>query len=160
MSKRADETNKEIESIVYKTIKESNKNNNEVRKNYSSHKEPKIKIKKNSLAELLNDNKIDLVKLRKELKLKDSNGLLGEINEIEILERDLKKMSERLSKKSLNILKPIARSTIRESLLLNKEVIYNVGIENNKYRKKYFKLYNILTRLKDRKKLVEDFIIN
>lgn len=162
LSKRADETNKEIESIVYKTIKESNKINNEVRKNYSSHKEPKIKIKikKNSLAELLNDNKIDLVKLRKELKLKDSNGLLGEINEIEILERDLKKMSERLSKKRLNILKPIARSTIRESLLLNKEVIYNVGIEHNKYRKKYFKLYNILTRLKDRKKLVEDFIIN
>ena len=98
--------------------------------------------------------------MRKELKLKDSNGLLGEINEIEILERDLKKMSERLSKKRLNILKPIARSTIRESILLNKEVIYNVGIEHNKYRKKYFKLYNILPNLKNRRKCVENFIIN
>ena len=160
LSKRANETNNEIDSIVFKTIKESNKINCEVRKNYSSHKEPKIKIERNSLDELLKDNKIDLVKLRAELKLKDSNGLLGEINEIEILERDLKKMSKRLNKKRLNILKPIARSTIREALLLNKEVIYNVGIENNKYRKKYFKLYNILTRLRERKKLVENFIIN
>ena len=160
LSKRATETNKEIDFIAYKTINEANKINYEVKKNYSSHKEPKINIKTNSLSELLNDNKIDLSKLRKELKLKDSNGLLAEINEIEILEKDLKKMEKRLSKRRLNILKPIARSTIREDLLLKKRLIYNVGIEHIKYKKKYFKFYDIITSVKGRNKLVENFIIN
>ena len=160
ISKIACETNKEIESIAYKTINDANKINSEVRKNYSSHNEPKIKIKKNYLAELLNDTKIDLVKLRTNLKLKDSNGLLGEINEIEILEKDLKRMSKMLNKTNLNILKPIARGLIHKDLILNKRLIYNVGIEHRKSRKKYFKLYDILNNLKIRQKIVENYIID
>ena len=160
ISKIACESNKEIESIAYKTINDANKINSEVRKNYSSHNEPKIKIKKNYLAELLNDTKIDLVKLRTNLKLKDSNGLLGEINEIEILEKDLKRMSKMLNKTNLNILKPIARGLIHKDLILNKRLIYNVGIEHRKSRKKYFKLYDILNNLKIRQKIVENYIID
>ena len=100
-------------------------------------------------------------KIRKDLKLKNSNGLLGEINEIEILEKDLKKMGKRLNKKEyMDILTPIARGLIRKDLLLNKRLIYNVGIEHYRGRKKYFELYDTLNNLKKRKKLVEDFIIN
>lgn len=155
LSQKTSETNKEIDSIASQTINKANKIKYEINKNYSSHKEPKFEIKKNNLSELLTDNKIDLYKIRKDLKLKDSNGLFGEINEIEIVEKDLKNMSKRLlSKKRLNILTPIARGIIHEDLLLNKDLIYNVGIENRRNRTKFFKLYDILNKIKVQKRKI------
>ena len=49
---------------------------------------------------------------------------MNNVNEISLLEKDLKNMEKRLNKKKFNILKSAARSTIREDLLLNKRLIY------------------------------------
>ena len=162
LSKKVLETSKEIETITSNTINELNKINHFLKRNYSVHKEPEInhEIKKNNIIELIKEKSFDYKKVRAELNLRDSNGLLGKINEISILEKDLKNMEHRLNKKRFQILKPIARETIREDQLLNKRLIYNVGIENHKYRTKFFKLYNILSYAKKRKKLIENFIIN
>ena len=162
LSKKVLETSKEIETITSNTINELNKINQILKRNYSAHKEPEIKqeIKKNIIIELIKEKSFDYKKIREELNLRDSNGLLGKINEISLLERDLKNMEHRLNKKRLEMLKPIARSTIREDRLLNKRLIYNVGIENHKYREKFFKLYNLLSYAKKRKKMIENFIIN
>ena len=156
LCKKKYKTKKQIGKIAFKTINEAIKINNVVKKNYSSHKQPKLKIEK----EDSNDHKINLSKIRSDLKLRDTNGLLGKINEINIVEKSLKNMSERLSQKKLNILIPIVRGTIRTDLILNKKLIYNVGIENKINRDKYFKLYNILTKLKTKNKLIENFVLN
>lgn len=163
LSKRACETSREIKKIAFKSIIEANKIDYKIKKNFnlSIYKKPKIFKKNKSSNDIFNNKSIDLNKIRKDLKLKNSNGLLGEINEIEILEKDLKKMGKRLNKKEyMDILTPIARGLIRKDLLLNKRLIYNVGIEHYRGRKKYFELYDTLNNLKKRKKLVEDFIIN
>ena len=164
---KARETSKNINYIAFNTINEGNIINYELRRNYSSHKEPSIILKrKNILSESLNkdkiehNDKIDLNKLRSELNLKNSNGLFGKINEIDIMENDLKKMGKRLSKDYMKILKPITRGIIRQDILANKKLIYNVGIENRKIRKKYFKNFGKLTNLKKKKKLIENYIIN
>ena len=76
-------------------------------------------------------------------------------------------MGNRLNKKRLNIIKSVAKGIIRHDLLLNKELIYNVGIQNRKYNKKYFKLYEKLTNNincksmnLNKKNLIEKYIIN
>ena len=166
-TKKARETSKSINYIAFKTINEGNIINYELRRNYSSHKEQSIILtRKNILSESLNNDKIehtdkmDLNKLRSELNLKNSNGLFGKINEIDIMKNDLKKMGKRLSKDYMKILKPIARGIIRQDILANKKLIYNVGIENRKIRKKYFKNFDKLTNFKKQKKLIENYIIN
>ena len=166
-TKKARETSKSINYIAFKTINEGNIINYELRRNYSTHKEPSIILKrKNILSESLNNDKIehtdkmDLNKLRSELNLKNSNGLFGKINEIDIMKNDLKKMGKRLSKDYMKILKPITRGIIRQDILANKQLIYNVGIENRKIRKKYFKNFGKLTNLKKQKKLIENYVIN
>ena len=154
-SKKANETSKNIDFIAFKTINEGNSIIHKLKKNYSSYKEPTILSEKNnSLSESLNGNKIDQVgkidlnKLRADLKLKDSKGLLGKINEIKILEKDLKKIGERLTEDKMKILKPIAQGILRQDILANKKLKYNVGIENRKFLRKYFKYFGKLTNFK------------
>ena len=118
LSKRACETSREIKKITHKTIFEANKIDHKIKKNYLNYKKPKEVFNVNkSSNDLLSDKYIDVGKIRKELKLKDSNGLLGKINEIEILENDLKNMGKRLNKKKyMDILTPVARGLIRQDL--------------------------------------------
>ena len=59
--------NKELRPIIHKTINEGKKINKIIRHNYVLHKEPKIK---NNLLNILEDDKMDLEKLRNELNLK------------------------------------------------------------------------------------------
>ena len=67
--------NKELRPIIHKTINEGKKINKIIRHNYVLHKEPKIK---NNLLNILEDDKMDLEKLRNELNLKDSHGIYVE----------------------------------------------------------------------------------
>ena len=164
LSKKFTETKNQISAIISSTINKSKKINNIISQNYSINKKPRIIIKESQSSD---DKKFDWAKVRKELKLKNSNGLLAKVNEIEILEENLKKMGKRLNKKRLNIIKSVAKGIIRHDLLLNKELIYNVGIQNRKYNKKYFKLYEKLTNNincksmnLNKKNLIEKYIIN
>ena len=141
------------------TINKSKIINSILTKNYSEKEKPRLKIKKR---EPLEEKKFDWKKVRNELKLKKSNGLLANIDEIELLENDLKKMEKKLSEKRFNILLSAAKRILRHDLLVNKQLIYNVGIDNRLYRIKYFKLYDKLNnksesknKNKKKKKLVE-----
>ena len=138
--------------LIHKTINEGNKINKIIKKNYLMHKEPKIK---NKFLEILDEPKIDLDKLRKRLKLKDSNGIYGKIDEIGIIENNIKKMEKHITKKQINMIKSVARKIIKEDLLLNKRLVYNVGLENRTNRQKYLELYNILTNARHRKRKIE-----
>ena len=144
--------NKELRPIIHKTINEGKKINKIIRHNYVLHKEPKIK---NNLLNILEDDKMDLEKLRNELNLKDSHGIYGKINEIQIMKNNLEKMKKIITKKEINIIKSINRGMIKEDLLLNKRLIYNVGLENRVNRQKYLELYNVLTKTKHRKRIIE-----
>ena len=73
---------------------------------------------------------------------------MGKINEIKILEKDLKKIGERLTEDKMKILKPIAQGILRQDILANKKLKYNVGIENRKFLRKYFKYFGKLTNFK------------
>ena len=153
LSIRTYQRNKEISPIIHKTINIGKKINNIIKKNYVLHKEPKIK---NNFYNILEDQKLDLEKLRNNLKLKDSNGIYGKINEIQILKNNIRNLRKMMSKKETDIIKTIAQEMINEDLLLNKRLIYNVGLENRINRQKYLELYNILTNSKHRKRILED----
>ena len=164
LSKKATETKNQIGEMASSTINKSKIINSILTKNYSEKEKPRLKIKKR---EPLEEKKFDWKKVRNELKLKKSNGLLANIDEIELLENDLKKMEKKLSEKRFNILLSAAKRILRHDLLVNKQLIYNVGIDNRLYRIKYFKLYDRLNnksesknKNKKKKKLVEKYIIN
>ena len=89
--------------------------------------------------------------MRKTLKLKYSNGIYEEINEVHILDNNIKKMKKYLTPKCVNFIKYIAKGMIKEDLLLNKNLVYNVGLENRDNRKKYIELYNIITNSRFKK---------
>ena len=163
LSKKGTETKNQISAMASTTINKSKMINNILNRNYSAKERPQLKLKKR---ESINNKKFDWTKIRDELKLKDSNGLLAEIDEIELLENDLKKMEKKLSKKRFNFLLTVAKGIVRQDLLLKKPLVYNVGIENHKYRKKFFKLYERLNSKLDcksksvhRKKLLEKYKI-
>ena len=145
--------NKEMRPMIHKTINEGKKINKIIEKNYNKHKEPRIK---DNFLEILEDKKLNLEKLRNELKLKDSNGIYGSIDEIEIMENNNKKLEKHITKKQMNFLKSIVKGIIKEDSLLNKRLVYNVGIENRINRQKYLELYNILTNSKFKKRKIED----
>lgn len=165
LSKKFNETKNQMSAIISSAINKSKKINNIISKNYSINEKPRLIIKESQSSD---NKKFDWTKIRKELKLKDSNGLLAKINEIELLEEDLKKNKQKINnKKRFNIIRSIAKGIIKQDLLLNKELIYNVGIDNRKQTKKYFKLYSKLTGNIDsksmnlnKKNLVEKYVIN
>ena len=132
---------KEIKLIIDKTIDEGNKIKKIINKNYSLHK---ISKSKTEFFKLLNDEQLDLEKIRKDLKLKNSNGINGSINEIQLMEKNVKNMEKYISKKEINIIKSIVKKMVKDDLLLNKRLIYNVGLANRTERKRYIDLYNKL----------------
>lgn len=141
--------NNEMKPIILKTINEGKKITEIIKRNYRMHKESKIK---NNFSEIIDEEqKLDLKKLRKKLKLKYSNGIYGEINEVHILDNNIKKMKKYLTPKGVNFIKYIAKGMIKEDLLLNKNLVYNVGLENRDNRKKYIELYNIITNSRFKK---------
>ena len=141
--------NNAMKPIILKTINEGKKITEIIKRNYRMHKESKIK---NNFSEILDEEqKLDLKKLRKTLKLKYSNGIYGEINEVHILDNNIKKMKKYLTPKGVNFIKYIAKGMIKEDLLLNKNLVYNVGLENRDNRKKYIELYNIITNSRFKK---------
>ena len=71
------------------------------------------------------------------------------------MKNNLEKMKKIITKKEINIIKSINRGMIKEDLLLNKRLIYNVGLENRVNRQKYLELYNVLTKTKHRKRIIE-----
>ena len=146
LSKKGTETKNQISAMASSTINKSKIINNILNRNYSAKERPRFKIKKR---ESIDNKKFDWTKIRDELKLKESNGLLAEIDEIELLENDIKKMEKKLSKKRFNFLLTVAKEIVRQDLLLKKPLVYNVGIENHKYRKKFFKLYERLNNKLD-----------
>ena len=144
--------NNAMKPIILKTINEGKKITEIIKRNYRMHKESKIK---NNFSEILDEEqKLDLKKLRKTLKLKYSNGIYGEINEVHILDNNIKKMKKYLTPKGVNFIKYIAKGMIKEDLLLNKNLVYNVGLENRDNRKKYIELYNILNNYSCKFKLL------
>ena len=151
-SLKIEHKHKEISPIIHETINEGKKIDKMISKNYIFHKEPKLK---NNIFDILDDKKIDLENLRNQLKLKDSNGIYGKINEIQIMKNNLEKVKKYITKKEVNLIKAIDQGMIKEDLLLNKRLIYNVGLENRVNRQKYLELYNILTKTKHRKRIIE-----
>ena len=152
---------REIRPIMNRTIDEGKKINEIIKKNYSLHKEPKI-IKKRFI-DILKEEKKDFSKLRDNLKLKDSNGINGSINEIQIMENNIKKMEKYITKKGIKIVRAVARGMIKQDLLLHKRLIYNVGFENRVNRQKYLDLFNSLKNPNIKKKDIENnlnFLIN
>ena len=152
---------REIRPIMNRTIDEGKKINEIIKKNYSLHKEPKI-IKKRFI-DILKEEKKDFSKLRDNLKLKDSNGINGSINEIQIMENNIKKMEKYITKKGIKIVRAVARGMIKQDLLLHKRLIYNVGFENRVNRQKYLDLFNRLKNPNIKKKDIENnlnFLIN
>ena len=137
-----------MKPIIYKTIYEGNKINNTIKKNYSLHKHPK---EKNLIVDILNDDKMDLEKLRNNLKLKDSKGINGSINEIQLMENNVKKMENLITKKGINIIRSVVNEMIKEDKILHKNLIYNVGVENRMIRQKYLDLFYQLKNLKPKK---------
>ena len=137
--------NERIKPILYKTIYEGNIINNTIKKNYSLHKHPK---EKNIIFDILNDDKMDLEKLRNNLKLKDSKGINGSINEIQLMENNVKKMENLITKKGINIIRSIVKEMIKEDKILHKSLIYNVGVENRMIRQKYLDLFYQLKNFK------------
>ena len=137
-----------MKPIFYKTIYEGNIINNTIKKNYSLHKHPK---EKNIIFDIFNDDKMDLEKLRNNLKLKDSKGINGSINEIQLMENNLKKMENLITKKGINIIRSIVKGMIKEDKILHKRLIYNVGLENRMIRQKYLDLFYQLKNLKPKK---------
>jgi hypothetical protein len=155
---KSNQNSKEIEPIIYKIIYEGKKIDEIIKKNYLKHKQPKMK---NSMVNILEEHKLDLEKLRENLKLKDSKGIYGNINEIQIMDNIIKKMTNVITKKQINILKSVAKAMIREDLLLNKRLIYNVGLENRFNLKKFLEVYKALTIANRRKKAIEaNYIIH
>ena len=140
--------NERMKPIIYKTIYEGNKINNIIKKNYSLHKHPK---EKNIIVDILKDDKMDLEKLRKNLKLKDSKGINGSINEIQLMENNVKKMENLITKKGINIIRSIVKGMIKEDKILHKSLIYNVGLENRMIRQKYLDLFYQLKNFKPKK---------
>ena len=134
--------------IIYKTIYEGNKINNKIKKNYSLHKHPK---ERNMIFDILNDDKMDLEKLRNNLKLKDSKGINGSINEIQLMKNNVKKMENLITKKGINIIRSIVKGMIKEDRILHKRLIYNVGLENRMIRQKYLDLFYQLKNFKPKK---------
>jgi hypothetical protein len=132
------QTNERMKPIIYKTIYEGNIINNTIKKNYSLHKHPK---EKNIIVDILKDDKMDLEKLRNNLKLKDSRGINGSINEIQLMENNVKKMENLITKKGINIIRSIVKGMIKEDKILHKSLIYNVGLENRMIRQKYLDLF-------------------
>ena len=141
--------NERMKPIFYKTIYEGNIINNTIKKNYSLHKHPK---EKNIIFDIFNDDKMDLEKLRNNLKLKDSKGINGSINEIQLMENNLKKMENLITKKGINIIRSIVKGMIKEDKILHKSLIYNVGVENRMIRQKYLDLFYQLKNFKPKKK--------
>ena len=91
LSKKFLETSKEIGTFTTNTINELNKINKTLKRNYSAHKEPEInhEIKKtNNLIELINIKSVDYKKIRNELNLRDSNGLLGTTNSLILINKN------------------------------------------------------------------------
>ena len=137
-----------MKPIIYKTIYEGNIINNIIKKNYSLHKHPK---EKNIIFDIFEDDKMDLEKLRNNLKLKDSKGINGSINEIQLMENNVKKMENLITKKGINIIRSIVKGMIKEDKILHKRLIYNVGLENRMIRQKYLDLFYQLKNLKPKK---------
>lgn len=159
LSARTFQKNNEMKPIIHKAINEGKKINKIIKKNYNylMHKENKTI---NNFMDILNEQKIDFNNLRKELKLKDSKGIYGKIDEIEIMENNIKKMERHITKKQINIIKSIAKKIINEEILLNKKLVYNVGVENREQRQKYLDLYNMLTKsryAKRKRKIKQNF---
>ena len=152
LSGRSYQKSREMRPLIHKTLSEGKKINNIIKKNYIKHKEPKIK---NKFLEILDEQKLDLDNLRKRLKLKDSNGIYGKIDEVGIIENNIKKMEKHITKGQINMIRAVARKIIKEDLLLNKRLVYNVGLENRTNRQKYLELYNILTNARHRKRKIE-----
>lgn len=141
--------NERMKPIIYKTIYEGNIINNTIKKNYSLHKHPKDK---NIIFDILKDDKMDLEKLRNNLKLKDSKGIFGSINEIQLMENNVKKMENVISKKGINIIRTVVKGMIKEDKILHKSLIYNVGLENRMIRQKYLDLFYQLKNFRPKKK--------
>ena len=134
-----------MKPIIYKTIYEGNIINNTIKKNYSLYKHPK---EKNIIVDILKDDKMDLEKLRNNLNLKDSKGINGSINEIQLMENNVKKMENLITKKGINIIRSIVKGMIKEDKILHKSLIYNVGLENRIIRQKYLDLFYQLKNFK------------
>ena len=142
--------NNNINPIIHKTINEGKKINKIIKRNYLMHKEPIIT---KNFSDILDEEKLDLKSIRKNLRLKYSKGIFGEINEIQILYNNIKKMKQYITPKEISFIKYIAKGMIKEDLFLNKNLVYNVGLEHRDNRKKYLELYNILTNSKFGKKI-------
>ena len=148
LSLNSAQRNERMNPIIYKTIYEGNIINNKIKKNYSLYKHPK---EKNIIFDILTDDKMDLEKIRKNLKLKDSKGINGSINEIQLMENNVKKMENLITKKGINIIRSIVKGMIKEDRILHKRLIYNVGLENRMIRQKYLDLFYQLKNLKPKK---------
>ena len=146
---------KEMKPMINKTINEGEKINKIIKQNYTLHKHNETN-EKDIYLEMLDEKKLNLNKLRKELKLKDSNGIYGSIDEVEIMENNVKNMEKLITKKQINFMKTIVKGIIKEDKLLNKNLVYNVGLDNRNQRLKYFELYKLLTRSKNRKRKIEE----
>ena len=155
---KSNQTSMEINPIIHKIIKEGKKINEIISNNYIKYKRTKIEDNMTNILE--EEHKMDLEKLRKNLKLKDSKGIYGKINVIEIMDNKIEKMRKIITKKQIKILQSIARAMIKEDLLLNKRLVYNVGIENRLNMQKYLHLYNDLTNTNQRKRAIDTYGIS
>ena len=155
---KSNQTSMEINPIIHKIIKEGKKINEIISNNYIKYKRTKIEDNMTNILE--EEHKMDLEKLRKNLKLKDSKGIYGKINVIEIMDNKIEKMRKIITKKQIKILQSIARAMIKEDLLLNKRLVYNVGIENRLNMQKYLQLYNDLTNTNQRKREIDTYGIS
>jgi hypothetical protein len=83
-------------------------------------------------------NEVDIEKIRKELKLNNSNNNI--IDEIDIVMNNVKKMEKLIKKKDVYFLRKVAKTVLREDMLTNKNILFDNSLNAK------------LKRLGDRKK--------
>ena len=81
---------------------------------------------------------VDIEKIRKELKLNNSNNNI--IDEIDIVMNNVKKMEKLIKKKDVYFLRKVAKTVLREDMLTNKNILFDNSLNAK------------LKRLGDRKK--------
>ena len=77
---------------------------------------------------------INIEKLRKELKL---NNINNEVNEIDIIMNNVKKMEKLIKKKDIIFLRRVAKTIIREDKLVNKNLVFENNAINSNLKKIY-----------------------
>lgn len=82
----------------------------------------------------IQQNEINIEKLRKNLKL---NNLGNVIDEIDVVMNNVKKMEKLVKKSDIYLLRRVAKTVIREDKLANKNLIFDNNTINAKLKKIY-----------------------